>query len=388
VRIARLGFAAALFLLTPLAWAERVAVVALESPGHPTPALEADQLGADLLARGYRVIAAADAAARIAVGNQGSGADWAAQVMQSIDAARTALTRLDRTFASNIARQIGDDLSRRGGGAGGAEVLVEWCLLQRQLALTSSDAAGARHWLDAAVVFGPDVELDPLHHPEDERDLFARRRTALRGEVPATVSIGTTPAAAEVWVDGVRRCESPCAVTLLPGRHLARASSPAHAPAIIDIDLGPGASMSRRVGLSAAYSGASLPAISAMLSDPSRRGEGASALEPMARFLDVDHVVALVPDGSQLRVLVAPPAAGRTRLGPTIESGALSLVVLEQLRPTIVPESEQPSKPWYAKPGTWLVGAGLVAGIVGGVLIYDASKNGQTTGTITVRSPP
>jgi CheY-like chemotaxis protein len=60
VRVARLGFAAALFLLTPLAWADRVAVVALESPGHPTPVLEADQLGADLLARGYRVIAAAD----------------------------------------------------------------------------------------------------------------------------------------------------------------------------------------------------------------------------------------------------------------------------------------------------------------------------------------
>ena len=83
----------------------------------------------DLLARGHRVIAAADAAARIAIGNQGAGADWAAHVVQSIEASRAALTRLDRGFASNIAQQMGDDSARRGGGAGGAEVLVEWCLL-------------------------------------------------------------------------------------------------------------------------------------------------------------------------------------------------------------------------------------------------------------------
>ena len=143
--------------------------------------------------------------------------------------------------------------------------------------------------------------------------------------------------------------------------------------------------MSRRVGLTAAYSGASLPAISSMLSDPSRRGEGSSALEPMARFLDVDHVVAIVPEGNQLRVIVAPPAAGRTRLGPTVETGTLSSTVFEQLRPTVVLGSE-PSHPWYAKPGTWLVTAGLIAGVVGGVLIYDATKSGPT-GTITVRSP-
>ena len=107
----------------------------------------------------------------------------------------------------------------------------------------------------------------------------------------------------------------------------------------------------------------------------------------MARFLDVDHVVAVVPEGNQLRVLVAPPAAGRTRLGPVVETGALSPAVIEQLRPTIDPSAE-PSKPWYAKPGTWLVGAGLIAGIVGGVIIYDSSKNAQPKGTITVRSSP
>jgi hypothetical protein len=383
--LASLGFFAAFFALSSMAAADRLAVVALDAPGHPTPVLEADQLGADLIARGHRVIAGADTVARISTGNQGAGPDWAAKILQSIEASRAALTRLDRAFATNITRQVGDDLVRRGGGAGGAEVLVEWCLLERQLALTASDSAGAKRWLDAAVTFGPDVELDPLRHPEEERDLFARRRVALRAEAPSTLSITTTPAAAEVWVDGVRRCESPCSVTLLPGRHLVRASTPAHAPAVMDAELGPGASLSRRVGLTAAYSGASLQAISAMLADPSRRGEGAAALEPMARFLDVDHVVAVVPEGTELRVLVAPPAPGRSRMGAAVQAG-LSSAVAEQLIPTAPAEGAEPAKPWYAKTGTWLVGVGVVAGAVVGVLVLG-SKNDTSKGTITVRSP-
>lgn len=371
----------------PTVLADHLAIVALESPGHTPPVLEADQLGADLIAHGHRVMASADTTARTSNGNQGSGADWAAQIIQAIDASRAALTRLDRGFASNIARQVGNDLTLRGGGAGGAEPLVEWCLLERQLSLTASDAAGARRWLDAAVAFGSDVELDSLRHPEEERDLFARRRSILRAEVPASLSIATAPAAAEVWVDGVRRCESPCSVQLLPGRHFARASSPAHAPAIIDVDLGPGASASRRVGLTAAYSGASLQAVASMLSDPSRRTEGTSALELVAHFLDVDHVVAVVPEGAQLRIVVAPAAAGRSKLGPLVGGGGLSSAVEEQLRHTIVPGQQEPSSPWYAKPGTWLVGAGLVAGIVGGIVLYDASRSSEPKGTITVRSP-
>jgi hypothetical protein len=385
VRLASLGFFAAIFALPAVAAADRLAIVALDAPGHPTPVLEADQLGADLISRGHRVIAGADTAARISTGNEGAGPDWAAQILQSIDASRAALTRLDRAFATNITRQVGEDLVRHGGGAGGAEVLVEWCLLERQLALTASDSAGAKRWLDAAITFGPDVELDPLRHPEEERDLFARRRTVLRAESVATLSITTTPPAAEVWVDGVRRCESPCTVTLLPGRHLTRASTPAHAPAVIDTELGPGASLSRRVGLTAAYSGASLRAISAMMADPSRRGEGAAALETMARFLDVDHVIAVVPEGAELRVLVAPPAAGRARMGTAVQSG-LSTAVAEQLIPTAPPEGSEPSKPWYAKPGTWLVGAGVVVGAVVGVLVLG-SKGDTSKGTITVRSP-
>ena len=124
---------------------------------------------------------------------------------------RVSIARSRRTSRD---RSATIDAPRRRSGR--REVLVEWCLLERQLAMTASDATGGRRWLDAAVAFGPGVELDPLRHPDDERDLFARRRTALREEVPATLSIATTPAAAEVWIDGVRRCESPCTVTLLP----------------------------------------------------------------------------------------------------------------------------------------------------------------------------
>jgi hypothetical protein len=380
-----LGFAvlASLGLLVSAARADRLAVLPLESPGHPAPAIEADKLSADLIARGHRVVASADALARISAGNEGAGPDWAAQTIQSIDAARAALTRLDRAVASNMARRIGDDLVHLGGGAGGSGVLVEWCLLQRQLSLTASDSKTASLWLDAAVVFGPDIELDPLRHPDDERDLFARRRVALQSEVAASLSVATTPDAAEVWVDGVKRCQSPCSVTLLPGRHFARATSPAHAPAVMDLEIGPGVIASRRVGLTAAYSGASPKAISSMLADPSRRAEGASALEPMARFLDVEHVVALVPEGNELRVIVAPPAAGRSRLGPAVAAANLPTTMVEQLRPIAPPEE---NKSLFKKPGTWIIAGGVVTAIVGGFFVYQATRP-QKTGTITVTSP-
>jgi hypothetical protein len=237
-------------------------------------------------------------------------------------------------------------------------------------------------WLDAALAYGPDVELDPLRHPDDERDLFARRRAALQSELPASLSIATAPTGAEVWVDGVKRCEAPCSVNLLPGRHLGRVASPAHAPTFVDIELGPGATASRRLGLTAAYSGATPRAIAAMLSDPSRRAEGASALEPMARFLDVDHVVALVPEQSQVRVLIAPPAQGRSRIGPVVPSTELTPAIVEQLRPILPPEQ---GTSLFKKPGTWIVGAGVVAAVVAGFFIYQSSRAPKETGTITVQ---
>ena len=376
---------AALFLRATSAHADRLAVVPLASPGREPPSAAADQLAADLIRRGHRVIAGTDAMARIAVGNEGAGADWAAELIATIRSARAALTRLDRALASSMARRVGNELSRFGGGAGGPEVLVEWCLLERQLALTGSDATQARAWLDTAVAFGPSLELDPLSHPEDERDLYARRRAALNGEAPGTLSVETTPAAAEVWVDGVRRCASPCSVKLVPGRHFVRASAPAHAPGVATVDLTAGASAARRLGLTAAYSGASVRAIESMLADPSRRTEGASALEPMARFLDVDHIVAVVPEGDKTRLVFAPPAAGRPRLGPAVAASDLSSATAEQLRP-IGPAREE-SKPWYGKSTTWLVGGGIVAGLVAGFLIYQASTP-TPTGTVIVTSPP
>jgi hypothetical protein len=262
-------------------------------------------------------------------------------------------------------------------------VLVEWCLLQRQLALTASDAKGAETWLETAATLGPDVELDALQHPDDERDLFARRRAALRAEIPVALSISTVPvAAADVWVDGVRRCASPCTVNLLPGRHLARTASPAYAPAVIDVELAPGTTATRRLNLTAAYSGASPQAIATMLADPNRRNEGASALEPLARFLDVDHVVALVPEQSQIRVLVVPPPAGRSKLGPAVAAADLPPAVVEHLRPIAPPEE---SRSIFKKPVTWIVGAGIVAAVVGGIFIYDASRSSQKPGSITVQ---
>jgi hypothetical protein len=374
----------AIVVVPSVAHADRIAVVPLESPGRPPPFVEADRLSADLAGKGHRVVAGTDALARLTSGDQGSSADWGAEILQAIGTARAALTRLDRGFAAAAARRIGAEITRRGGGAAGSEVLVEWFLFKRQLALTAADAKGSAVWLDTAVAAGPDIEIDPIHHPEEERDLFARRRQKLREQPPATLAVQTAPPSADVWVDGVRRCSSPCSVELIAGHHLALVTSPAHAPASFDADLAPGATVSRQIGLSAAYAGATPRAIASMLASPSRRVEGSAALEPMARFLDVAHVVALVPEGDKIRILVAPPAAGRARFGPLATTESLSFAVQDQLTPS---ETSAPvAAAWYAKPSTWLIGAAIVAGVVGGVLLYGASRQ-PTTGTLTVGSP-
>jgi hypothetical protein len=376
-------------LLARAASADRVAVLPLESGGHPAPILEADQLASDLIAKGHRVVAPADVIARLAAGDAGAGADWAARLVESIDAARSALTRLDRRFATGVLGDVRAQLSRRGGGAGGSEVLVEWALLERQLALTGSDPKEGARWLDAAIAFGPNLELDPVRHPEDERDAFARRRKQLHAEASAKVALTTTPPGAEIWADGVRRCTSPCTVSLVPGRHFFLVTAAAHVPATLDLQLGPGTETARQLGLSGAYAGASPRAIASMLADPSRRAEGASALEPMARFLDVQHVVTVLPEGEGVRVFVAPPAAGRARIGPQVPPRELAAAVNEQLRPTEPPPEQRPNndtRAWYAKPTAWLVGAGVVAVIVGSILVYDASRPAKT-GTVTVTSP-
>jgi hypothetical protein len=333
------------------------------------------------------VLNGADVIARLKAGNQSAGPDWAADLLKDIDAGRGALTRLDPALASNIARKVGNELASGGGGTGGPEPLVQWALLQRQLAMTASDPSQAARWLDAAIAFGPDIELDPLRYPNVERDAFARRRAARRNEPAGQLSIATTPAAAEVSVDGVRRCESPCTVTLMAGRHLARMTLPAHAAATIDFEVAPGATVSQKAHLSAAYSGANLHAIAAMLADPSRRSEGASALEPVARFLDVDHVIAILPWGDQTRVMVAPAPPGQARLGPVVAPADLSPAVIGHLRATRDGAGETSKTAWYASPVTWMVVGGAAALAIGGYFILRPSDRAQS-GTLTVTSPP
>src|SRR5262245_31498768 len=111
----------------------------MESPGHAAPVADADRVAAELLSKGHRTIASADVLARLAAGDQGAGPDWAALAVQEIGTARGALTRLDRESAATTSKRIGDEISRRGGGAGGSDVLVEWALLERALALTAQD---------------------------------------------------------------------------------------------------------------------------------------------------------------------------------------------------------------------------------------------------------
>jgi hypothetical protein len=370
--------------------ADRLAVLALESPNGQAPHAEADRLTADLLQAGHHVLGSADVAARLTVGNQSAGRDWAAALLKEIDAGRAALTRLDQALAATIARRVGNELANGGGGTGGPEPLVEWALLQRQLAMTGSDTSQAARWLDAAIAFGPDIELDPFRHPRVESDAFLRRRAVRRNEPAGQMSIATTPASAEVAVDGVRRCESPCTTMLVPGRHWARITLPAHAAATIDFEVAPEKTTSLKLGLVGAYSGATLQAISAMLTDPVRRAEGASALEPMARFLDVDHVIAILPWGDQTRIMVAPSPPGQARLGPVVAPADVSAAAIERLHAARRNESDaaKTSKPWYGSPVTWIaVGATVAAMAVGGYFILRPSDSSHQ-GTLTVTSPP
>jgi len=371
--------------------AERLAVLPLESPDGHVALGAADKLAADLVREGHRVLSGAEVAARLNAGNQSAGRDWAAELLKDIDAGRAALTRLDQALASNIARKVGNQLASGGGGTGGPDPLIQWALLQRQLAMTASDTSQAARWLDAAIAFGPDVELDPLRHPNIERDAFARRRAARRNEPGGQLSIATTPTAVEVAIDGVRRCESPCTVSLMPGRHLARMTLPAHAAATIDFEVAPGATVSRRVSLAPAYSGASLHVISAMLADPHRRTEGASALEPVARFLDVDHVIAILPWGEQTRFMVAPAPPDQARFGPVIAPADLSPAVIGRLRAThdeAAREASKKSTAWYASPITWLIVGGAASLAVGGYFILRPDPSQDGTLTVTSLPPP
>jgi hypothetical protein len=296
--------------------AERIAVVALASANGPAPVVQADALSSHLLRKKHRTINSGDVVARVQAGNQGADAAWAAGLSQSVAQATAALTRLERRGASVLARQLDASIRRAGGGAGGAEPLVEWALLERALALSSAGTAGAARWTRTAAALGPNVVLDPLRYPEEVRNSFAAAVAAAEKSQRATLSVASTPSGAELWIDGVRRCATPCSTELPPGHHFARVVSPAHAPSVFEVELAPGAVLAREVGLSAAYSGASLEAIAAMLADPSRTAEAGSALLSVARFLDVDRVVALLAEpGGKLRLLVVPPSSMLSRSG-------------------------------------------------------------------------
>jgi hypothetical protein len=90
---------------TVAARADRLAVLPIEAAQRPAPVEHADRLAVDLLEKGHRVLAPADTVAKLSSGGAGAP-DWAARVLQTIDGARAALTRLDRRTAAISARSI------------------------------------------------------------------------------------------------------------------------------------------------------------------------------------------------------------------------------------------------------------------------------------------
>ena len=368
--------------------ADRLAVLALPSADAPAPVVQADALSSHLIQNKHRTINSSDVRARVQAGNHGADAAWAAARSQSIAQARAALTRLDRQTASSIARQVDDSIRRAGGGAGGPEMLVEWALLERSLSLSSSGVHGAARWMQVAAAIGPRVVLDPLRFPEEDRNAFAAAVAEAEKLPPATVAMTSAPSSAELWVDGVLRCVTPCSAQLVPGHHFARVVSPAHAPSVLELELPAGSTNSREVGLSAAYSGASLDAIAAMLADPSRSAEASSALLSVARFLDVDHIIALSAErDGKLRMILVPPSTPLVRSGLSgSELDGAADNALSSERAVQSGDGPRAHSSWYAQPMFWItMGAAVVAASAGAIYWGTRSDEPQAqTGTLVV----
>lgn len=363
-------FMPAVLLLAADAHAARLAVVALPSPHGQAPVEEADALTSHLIKRRHRTIASADATERLLSGNAGAGPDWAAGLSGEVRRGREALTRLDRHAADLVRREVQESIERMGGGAGGAQVLVEWALLESALASSAGDGTRATRWIDKAATLGPTVVLDPLVHPETERQAFQDATDRVREAGEGTLTVVTVPASAELWVDGVRRCRTPCTASLPPGQHFARVTSPAHAPAVLSVQLASDQSASRRVGLTSAYTGASIEAIEAMLDNPSRASEAQSSLSALADFLDVDHVVVLRRTSNQLySIRVAPVLEGNDAVRSGLSESVLAASADAMLQPVRSVATQDGA--WYESSALWVGVASVAVVAVGAGLLLS-----------------
>ena len=377
-----------LLLVTTSSFAQRLAVVAVASAHGEPPVREADALTSQFIAQEHRTIASADVLDRLLSGNDGAGADWAAERNAEIARGRAALTRLDRHAAFAAARSAHDSIRRVGGGAGGSSPLVGWALLEASLARSAGDDISAQRWTAVAASVGPDSVLDPLSYPEAERQGFDDAVTAARGQTTASLRVISVPSSAELWIDGVMRCRTPCAPQVPPGLHFVRVASPAHAPAAFEVTLTPGQQASRQLGLTSAYTGASIPAIASMLANPSRSAEAQSALGGVARFLDVDRVIMLRRGAAgAFEVSVAPvqDPAQATRRG--VRPAALESVVDAMLaRSQQQPPGEHDDGAWYESTALWIGVASAAALGIGAAFYFgrQGANDTPTRGTLVI----
>jgi len=375
----------ALLAAASSASAERIAVIALPSQNQQPPSVEADRLCSLLISHRHQALCSADVATRLRAGSERPDAAWAASLRQTVGQARGALTRLDRHGASALTRQVEAALRLHGGGIGGPEVLVEWALLERSLASSAGTAPAASRWLRVAAALGPSVTLDPLNHPDDERNAFAQSVTEVSAAPSAALAVVSSPASADLWIDGVRRCATPCEAKVPAGHHFAHVASPGHVPVTFEVDLKPGTRQRREVGLSSAYTGASIDAIAAMLANPSRSHEAGAAIVPIARFLDVARVVVVQQDkpGSLRTLLVSTSGASQRRDGASVEEVAQNLGHGSGPEPV---DSGHERTAWHRNPYLWLgVGVVLAGAAATGVWLGtrdDASAPG--TGTLVI----
>jgi len=367
------------FVFASRASAERIAVIALPSAEGSPPVLEADRLCSKAIGRKHRAVCSADASARLRAGNERPDAAWAARLQQLVGQSRGALTRLDRHGATALTRQLEAAIRQYGGGTAGAEVLVEWALLERSLAVSASVSTTATRWLRVAAALGPTVALDPLTHPDEERHAFAQAVAELASSAPGALTVKSSPASAELWVDGVKRCATPCTAKLPPGHHFALVTASGHAHSAFEFELAPGASLQREVGLSAAYAGAPLEAIAAMLANPSRTGEASAAIVPIARFLDVDRVVVVQSEGSgRLRSMIVSATGESVR-----DTGTTDEAVAKRLGEGSSP-GDSGSRSWYRSTPLWIGVGVVVAGAIATGVYLGTRGDDAAPGTATL----
>jgi hypothetical protein len=213
----------------------------------------------------------------------------------------------DTAQATRAYRQLIDHLLDALAAHGDVEPLTSARLALAGLYLGVGEAALARSELDAAARVRPAAELDPRVWSPVVIEAFDEARRRVAAEPTATLSVTTTPAGAEVVIDGVPRGVTPTSVTLPRGPHLVQLARAGHTPVVRRVVLEPGGQLRRDEQLQPTAAFSAWSAATATLRAPGSRGGDVAALVSLRRALDAEvlWVPVAVSTGDGVAVVVA-----------------------------------------------------------------------------------